>query len=299
MISFKPIEIGDKSWVDPITMSENSKSADFSFTNMFIWDRSYMQQIARVENRLIVMPMYDESPFFAYPVGSGDIRPAIGLMRQYAKEHGFVFTIRGATKEHIPILESAFPGRFQFEESRYSFDYVYYSEKLASLAGKKLSAKRNHINRFLEQRHWSYEPLTTDLIPQCLEMLDLWQRINCTEQPGSIDDEHDAILRAFEYYDSLCLEGGLLRVDGKVAAFSLGSLLAKDTFNVSFEKAFSEIQGAYPMVNREFVRQVLSKYPAVEYINREDDMGLENLRRSKLSYHPALMVEKYIARWID
>lgn len=110
-----------------------------------------------------------------------------------------------------------------------------------------------------------------------------------------LGDEGIALRTAMEYYDQLGLEGGLIRVYGEVVAFTMGDFLTRDTFDVHFEKAYSELQGAYAMINREFARWVRAKHPEIKYLNREDDMGVEGLRKAKESYYPDLMVEKYAA----
>ena len=106
-------------------------------------------------------------------------------------------------------------------------------------------------------------------------------------------------MRAFAAYEWLGLEGGVLFANGKIVGFSLGEMCSADTFDVHFEKAQIDLNGAYPMVCRELTRMLMAKHPGLVYINREDDMGLEPLRQSKQSYKPVGMVEKYIARWND
>lgn len=297
MIDFKPVEISDKQWVDPIVMAEDSLSADYNFGNIFMWDSSFHQLIAKFDDRMIVMPTYGTAPFFAYPIGSGEIAPAVEAMRAYALDHSFPLVIRGVTADHIPLLSEVFPGRFDFTEDRSFWDYVYSAEKLSTLAGKKLHGKRNHINRFIEENEWSFEPLTPDRAGECMAMLDDWTARNAEFEGAGLDDEHAAIARGFANFSALGLEGGILRVGGRLAAFTVGEKICSNGFNVHFEKAFADINGAYPMVNREFVRQILDRHPEIQYINREDDMGHESLRQAKLSYYPDLMVEKYTARW--
>ena len=298
MIDFKPLELSDKSWIDPLVMAENSLSADFNFGNLFMWDMNFCQQVANVGNRLVVMPTCAKHPYFAYPVGSGQLGQAIEEMRAFTKEKGLPLVIHGVTPEHIGEMEALFPGKFEFTSDREYWDYIYSAEKLSTLAGKKLHGKRNHINRFLKENpDWRYEALTPELIPECLAMLDEWTGRMPASEAAGLKAEHTAIVRGFENFEALGLEGGVLRVTGKVSAFTVGEMISSNGFNVHFEKAYAEINGAYPMINREFVRQTVERHPQVEYINREDDMGHDNLRQAKLSYFPEMMVEKHSARW--
>lgn len=295
MLSFKPLALEDKAWIDPIVFRENSRSADFNFGNLYMWDSSYRQLVAQAGNRLLVKPRYGPHPFYAFPIGSGDLRPVLEEMHAYAREHGFPFKLRGVTNDYKALLEEAFPGRFTYEADRAFFDYIYSAEALATLSGKKLHAKRNHINRFNMAYSWSFKPLSPALFPQCKEFLAQW-----TNRSGDpVPLENAAILRGFEAWHALNLEGGVLFANGRLVAFTVGEKIASDTFNVHFEKADPDVNGAYPMVNREFVRLILERHPEILYINREDDMGLENLRRAKLSYNPLYLLEKYTASWRD
>lgn len=178
-------------------------------------------------------------------------------------------------------------------------DYIYRADRLSTYSGKALHGKKNHCNRFEAENDWDFVPLTRELIPGCLDMLDLWSEENAGRLDESIAYEHDAIIRAFAAFEQLGLEGGVLRVSGRIVGFTVGEFACRDTFNVHFEKAEAEINGAYPMVCRELTRMLMAKYPELVYMNREDDMGFESLRRSKLSYKPEYLLKKYTARWKD
>ena len=296
MISFKPVELSDKAWIDEYVRIEDSRSADFNFANMYMWDETYKQFVAEVEGCLVTRLDYLEQPFFAFPIGGGDKKHAMELLHRNAIEQGFPFCVCGVTAEHKAQMESVFPGRLHFEAGREWFDYIYYAEKLATLEGKKLHGKRNHINRFLENNpDWRFLPLTPELIPECRAMLADWTKAHLENggDPEGLEDEGKALARAFEHFEYLGLEGGALFAGGKLIAFTIGEKISSDTCNVHFEKADASVQGAYPMVNREFVRQVLRLHPEIVYINREDDAGVEGLRKAKLSYDPAFLVEKY------
>ena len=300
MLCFKPVTLCDKCWVDRIVMSENSPSADFNFGNIYIWDKRYRQLICRFGERMLTKLRYAGKPFFVFPIGSGPLRPAVEALRDYAAEQGYhPFLLRGITEKNRAELDEAFPGRFSYREDPDNADYLYLAEKLATYAGKALHGKKNHCNRFEAENVWDFVPLTRELIPGCLDMLDLWSEENAERLDPSVSFEHDAIVRAFAAYEELGLEGGVLRVEGKIVGFTVGEMTSADTFDVHFEKAEGSINGAYPMVCREFTRMLMEKHPGLVYINREDDMGLEPLRRSKLSYKPVALVKKYTARWID
>lgn len=296
MIEFKTPTLCDKAWVDPIVLAEDSPSADYNFGNIYIWDKYYRQLICRFGDRMLTKLRYEGKPAFVFPIGSGPLRPAIQALEDFAAMKGCPLVIRGITAKHRDMLEAEYPGRFCFSPEEKNFDYIYLAERLASYAGKALHGKKNHCNRFEAEHDWDFVPLTRELIPGCLDMLDVWTEENAQRLEKSVSHEHDAIIRAFAAFERLGLEGGVLRSSGQILGFSLGEMTSRDTFDVHFEKAEIDVNGAYPMVCRELTRMLLARHGALKYINREDDMGLEALRRSKLSYKPEYLLEKFIAR---
>ena len=293
MIELHPVTLADKAWVDPLVWAEGSASADFNFGNMFLWDHAFCQRIGRIGDRVIAMPCYCEKPFFAWPVGTGDIRPVLEELRAYAAEQGFPLTLRGVTAEHLSILDELYGGKYTLEADRDYWDYLYTVEKLAELKGKKLHGKRNHIHRFEEQNDWRFEPMESRHFPACKELLDMWMASCGEDEQDGIFDEYEALQKAFLHYEELGLDGGVLYSGDTLIAFTIGEPICEHTFDVHFEKAMSLIQGSYPMINREFVRYIREKYPSIQWINREDDTGRLSLRKSKESYYPDRMVEKY------
>ena len=184
------------------------------------------------------------------------------------------------------------------EVDRDSSDYIYLQEKLSSLSGKKLHAKRNHIHRFEEEYpDWTYESITEENEEECARMAMEWCMQNCMTEEERIEydkiDESRLVVYAIRHREQLGFVGGAIRAAGKIIAITLGEPLTKDTFVVHFEKAYADIQGAYPIINREFVKHEMAEY---QYVNREEDMGEEGLRKAKLSYRPEILLEKGIIR---
>lgn len=301
MVDFKEIELTDRAWMEPLLKMENSRSADFSFNNFYLWKDSYRTLVAKFQDRLLskVVIRCGELRYF-YPAGEGDLKAAVQEMLSDAKRSGMDLMIWGITPKRKALLEELFPEQFHFRYTDFAFDYVYSSQKLSELAGKRLHAKRNHINQFLEAHpDFRFEPLDEGNLWECQKMSQAWAEEMLRLHGRTNPEEQLALKRAFQDFDYLGLDGGLLRVDGEVAAFTIGEKQNEDTYTVHFEKAFSSMRGAYPMINREFVRYVGQLYPEVIYINREDDMGMENLRKAKRSYYPDFMVEKYIASFLN
>lgn len=301
MCNLKNIELGQKPRLDDIFSAEASHSADFCFGNIYMWDKRFRQSVQIAGERLVTLLHRGSEPFFAFPVGSGDIAPAMELMLSYCGSRGISLKLCGLEDKHRELLCRQYTGRFEYQEDRDFSDYIYRVSELASYSGKRLHAKRNYCNRF-EVRFkdsWRYVPISCDMIPDCLDMLDAWERSSAERLAAGIDDEHDAILRCFENFSYLGLEGGALYADGRLIGFSVGERISPDCYCTHFEKAYADIDGAYAMLCRETARRIVSEHPEICYVNREDDMGNPALRKSKLSYKPDHILEKFIAVMVD
>lgn len=293
-IEFKDLTLEDKKWIDPIVQQSNLMACEYTFGNNFIWKSTYQVKIANVDGFFVAAVFNDDGKggSFLYPAGKGDVKPVIEKLLAFCEENGYEFKMHSVQEEGRAELEALFPGKFVFEENRDKADYIYRSEDLINLSGKKYHGKRNHIRRFKEN-NWSFEPITAANIDECIEMNRQWCIINDCGQDESKKAERCAVRRSFEYFDELEFFGGLLRVDGKVVAYTIAEKLNDKVAVVHIEKAFADIQGAYPAINQEFVTNMASQF---EYINREEDMGIEGLRKAKLSYYPSILLTKYGVR---
>ena len=300
MIDFRTPQPSDKAWVDALLAQADYRGCDYNFTNLFVWSRAYGQEIAQVNGFLVTHLCGRMGCSYMYPAGSGDLAAAIDILAREADKRRQPLRLVCLTTRQMEELDRLMPGRFAYEADRDGFDYLYDIDRLADLTGRKLHAKRNHINRFMDNNpSWVYEEITPQTLPECLEMDKEWYRRSMVREGAAeerdLGDEGIALRTAMDHYHALGLEGGLIRVYGEVVAFTMGDRLNSDTYDVHFEKAYGELQGAYAMINREFARWVRAKHPNVRYLNREDDMGVEGLRKAKESYYPDRMVEKYAA----
>ncbi len=302
MIDFHPPRLEEKPWVDELLRRADYRGCDYNFTNLFVWSRAYHQEIARVDDFLVTHVCGRMGCSFMFPAGGGDLASVIRKLEEEAAGRGEPLRLVCLTPRQMAELEEFFPGQFTFTADRDGYDYLYEIDRLADLGGKRLHAKRNHINRFMENNPpWTYEEITPESLGECLAMDKEWYRRSLAREGEAeerdLGDEGVALRQAMEHYQALGLEGGLIRVYGEVVAFTMGDLLNSDTYDVHFEKAYGELQGAYAMINREFARWVRGRHPNVRYLNREDDMGVEGLRKAKESYYPDQMVEKHTAMW--
>lgn len=295
MIEFKDVELSDKEWVDEILSSYESPSLEYNFTTMFIWQKVFKIKIAKKDGFLFAMSGEDKKAFM-FPAGKGDTKSAVDSIIEFSEAEGITPRFYSLSEEQKEFLEENYPKLFQFKEDRNAGDYIYERETLLYLKGKKLSSKRNHINSFEKSYpDWSYEKITRDNIKEVALLNEKWCENNsCKDEPGLLA-ESCAVRRAIKYFEELGLSGGLLRADKEAVAFSFGDRLNTDTFLVHIEKAYSDIRGAYPMINREFVKNACCGY---KYVNREDDTGDEGLRKAKLSYQPFKILKKYYGETI-
>jgi hypothetical protein len=225
------------------------------------------------------------------PVGTGDLKSVLNLLIEDARQEGQPFCMRGACLCMKDDLEATMPQQFVFTSDRNYSDYIYLRSDLTTLTGKKYQPKRNHINKFRKTYTYQYFPITPSCIEECLELEAEWYKANNSDQQQGTDNERRALTYALHNFEALGLTGGLLRVEGKVAAFTFGMPINHETFGVHVEKANTTIDGAYAMINYEFAQRIPTQYI---YINREEDLGIEGLRKAKLSYQPQTILEKYV-----
>lgn len=290
-MDFHTPTLADKAWVTEAFMSRQTDCCEYCFGNIFMWSDIYGNKILNC-NGIFISGDFTEHPIFCYPVGTGDKKAVIERLLEYTKDYPEPLTFYGLTEPDKDELNALFPDSFNITEERDSFDYIYRTEDLANLSGRKYHSKRNHASYFENHFDWDYEPISEQNIEQCILLNDHWEKLNRKKNPDEISEEHMAIKKALANYFELGFEGGILTIEGEIVAFTFGERLNDNTFCTHVEKAYTDIRGAYQMINRELAKQLLGKY---EYINREDDTGSEGLRTAKLSYHPCRLTEKYTA----
>ncbi|MBE6042026.1 MAG: DUF2156 domain-containing protein [Clostridiales bacterium] len=307
MIDWKEITLSDKKEIEDKICASGCHGADYGFANLYIWRKAYRPLIAFCGPRLLVgMPQWN---VYAYPKGGGDVVPSIELLLEEAHSQGNKLIIRGLTDKTLEEFLPLYGDRFEISEDRNNADYIYSTEKLCNLAGRHLSSKRNHIKHFERNGVWEFHKITADscgCVTSCGSSSE-YRNSSLEEAKAFVDefykekhdpdlkDEAQAIEEMFANYNELGCIGGLLYQNGEPVAFTAGTSLDPEVFDVHFEKALPGVEGAYTMVNREFARMVSAELPGIRYFNREEDMGLEGLRKAKESYHPDILLMKYFA----
>lgn len=293
MISFKPLTIADRELITSYTLKSNRRNCDLSFSNLCSWRFLYHTVFGIVNDCLVFKFWVDGKPAYMMPIGEGDLKATIDEMIEDAKSENAHFCMLGISTYMKEDLERIMPDRFMFTDDRDYADYIYLRSDLTTLSGKKYQPKRNHINKFKSTYpNWEYTPITPDRINECIALEEKWCLANnCMQQEGT-GNERKALHYALNHFEELGLMGGILHVDNEIAAFTFGMPINETNFGVHVEKADTSIDGAYAMINNEFAKQIPESFT---YINREEDLGVEGLRKAKLSYHPTLILEKYMA----
>lgn len=293
MLEFRNVEPKDKAWMTPILSADGGMGSEYAFGTQYIWQLAYHTTVGRYKDFILRRSGDGKDKIYGFPVGRGDLKEVITVLMQDAEQIGSSFRIWGVTEEKKILLETAMPGEFTYEADRNVADYIYRSEDLINLAGRKYHSKRNHLAQFGRTYSWTYEDLGDSNMQDCIALAKEWCIASggCGSDNG-LDKEACALKKTFEHYKELAFSGGLIRIDGKAVAFTIGEEINSKAFVLHFEKALAGYNGLYAAINNEFAKRHLSGY---EYINREEDLGIEGLRKAKLSYNPEILLEKYIA----
>ena len=291
MIDFKPITPKNKEEYEKYLFDANERGCEYSFANLFMWGR---QRAAIVNEHIVLFSQYNRRSVYPFPVGYGDKKAVIDALIADAEERGITCHFTGLTEREKNILEELYPAKFHFHCDRDFFDYVYDKNDLAELRGRKYHSKKNHFNRFCTAYpDYRVEPVCDSNVDAVRKMVEKWYVDRLEEMPdGDFNMEKTAIAKALDNYKMLGMEGLVLYHNDAVLAMTLGSRMSHNTIDVHFEKAIRGIDGAYAVINCEFARYIRDKYPEIEFLNREDDMGIEGLRKAKEGYRPHHMVEK-------
>lgn len=291
MLQFRRTSLEDKERITAIFRAEKDRGCEYTFGNVFIWHDVYCTEVAFSDDGLCIIRFACEVDAYLFPCGQGDIKTAIEDMMADAARRNVPFRIIAANKADVDQLDTLFPGVFTSHINRDFAEYVYNSEDLIHLVGKKYHSKRNHISRFIsENPDYEFVEMTPENIAEVQAMNDEWYKEFTGGEEG-LEQEQTAAKYAFDNFFELDFSGGFIRTGGRIVAFAIGEPIDDETFCVHFEKACYGVTGAYTIINRDFAQHFCSGY---RYINREDDMGLEGLRRAKMSYNPEIITEKYV-----
>lgn len=293
-LKFRPITHSDMETVFQYLQMEKGRTTDFSYAGILMWVDYFKYEFAISDDTLFIKGVVEndtDTPAFSLPVGKLPLKESLEKIRSYCRNHNIPAVLSAVPEYALEELEEA--GISSINPLDDWGDYLYDAEKLSTLSGKKMSKKRNHVNKF------------DSLYPQSrLVTLDASNVDRAIDFMATVDAEGDDVPMAVEERrmtrhlldlikeGDIRLEGAILMVGDEVAAFTIGDV-KNDTLFVHVEKAARGFEGSYEKINKEFAALMMNRHPEILYINREDDSGDEGLRRAKQSYHPVEILKKY------
>lgn len=292
-MQFSKLELEHKRLFDEYFKKLNPQASELTFTNLFMW-RDYYRISFTIENNLLVIiaePCKKEPFSFMF---AGDINEDVFYdtyfkVGEYFRSRNWNVKFQRIEEQYLDLFRKC-GDNLEFYHDENNSDYVYLSDNLINLAGKKYHGKKNHINRFKRDYEYEYVPLTGEYLDECRRIMDKWcEDKDCNCHRGSYCEKH-ANGEVLKNYEILGYKGALIKVNGKFEAYTIGEMLNNDTGVIHIEKANSSINGLYTFINQQFCER---EFSTVKYINREQDMGEEGLRKAKRSYNPVKMVNKY------
>jgi len=287
---FKPIDIRDKLIFDRFLTSDPPGTSELTFTNLFMWRVRYSPVFKIWDDLLlIILRPNDRPPVGLPPVGTGNKSDALDYLAKTLAKISSRVEIARAGRDFVKMHVDQ--NRYQIVEDRDNSDYVYLAKDLINLPGNRYHAKKNHVNRFVKQYRFEYRVLDEEVAHSFLDLQEDWCELKDCASSDDLLHEDRAVYEALTHHKELGFRGGAILIDGRVEAFALGEKLNPDTAVIHIEKANPRIPGLYAAINQQFCAQEWSQ---VTYVNREQDLGLEGLRKAKLSYHPHHIVDKYI-----
>jgi hypothetical protein len=293
-MTFHPLKLSDREAMQAVTLPSGRRNCNYNFANLVGWQFWYSTEVCMLENAVVLRYTFDGQR--AYMVCTLETL-SLELIQELLDDSNGDLTLIGLEDSQVVQLSTlrSTSSRLQGKNSQLStniepvrdqYDYIYRRTDLATLHGKHLDAKRNHIHRFrAEHPDFEYRPLTTESFDECRRLTEIWQE----EKGGSdtINAEKQVMETIFSNWEALGMIGGSIIVDGRMVAFTYGAAVTTDTFDVCVEKADRHVEGAFAIINQQFAEHLPEQYI---YLNREEDMGIPGLRQAKLSYHPEILL---------
>ena len=297
---FRDIDMESRELLNPYFDLVDYEACEYCFNTLYMWQHLYKTGYYIGDGFAVIVAEYEGNTFSILPLAKKEDMPRVikFVIDYFEKEQKKIY-FRGITKEVVDYLKENYPDKFDYTEERDLFDYVYDGDSMRELKGRKNVKKRNHKNYFLKEYEgrFEYRLLDENDFDACLKLVEEWT--SNKEENGQVDEEMEeeliGIKKLFNSFpvikDKLKIAG--IFIDGKLEAFTMGEYLNPNMALIHIEKANPSIRGLYPYINQQFL---VNEFSDVEFVNREEDLGIEGLRKAKLSYHPVKFVEKYTVR---
>ncbi len=286
MLNFKKVETSDVEIIRKYTYNNSIFACEKTVVNLIVWQKAYNNMFAEKDGMLFLKSGKEQSQSFGLPV-CDDLKKGLDLIFNYTAPNLPRFWVQDDGK--IEVFRKILGGNYDISPVRDAFDYIYLREDLANLSGKKYHSKRNHIASFKKQFNWHFEMINEQNKYEVLQCAKQWYAENNDRMDEYMAFEKEGVKTILENMSLLKVSGGAIYVDDKVVAFTLGSPINDNVYDIHIEKALKDYATAYTVINNEFTKTLVD----YKYINREDDMGLEGLRKAKLSYKPEILLKKF------
>ena len=286
-LEFHKLSIADKDSVRAVSFAAGRRNCNLTFANLIGWQFWFNTEVCILNDVVVFRFTIEGRRAYMLCCAEAPTTHLLQLICNDAAQVGVELRIMGLEDDYAAHIKALMPDRVSVEPRRNQYDYIYLRQELAEMKGKNLKAKRNHVNKFLvEHPDFEYVDLTPARFDECRQLSMLWR--NEVHQDGpfyneTVRAEQRAMETVLTHWDALDMRGGCIYVGGRMVAFTYGAAVTYNTFDVCVEKADRNIDGAFNIINQQFVSHLPEQFV---YVNREEDMGLEGLRKSKLSYHP-------------
>ena len=294
MLEFKPLTMEDNTILDKYLKPYTFKTCEYSFTNLFIWRKGCDIKYTIYKDVLIILKKdFNNNYHFMQPIGYSkeNLKEIIEILIEYKEENNFLYLFKDLEANFIEDFKEIYPDSFEISEDIDNFDYIYESSKLITLSGKKLHGKKNHYNNFVKNNEYKAAPINGGNICECILTAREWVYKNNSK--GYLLYELEAIEELLKNRCNLRFDSMAVYVDNKLSAFTIGEKINDYMAIIHIEKAEPDINGLYAFINKTFIETYYSEIP---FINREQDLGIEGLRRAKKTYYPFKLEPKYFIK---
>ncbi len=298
MLEFHKLKLEDYKEIDAILKKDSIENAEHCFLPMYIWSYIYPVCVSIYQNT-VFMRTHDKdsnADWYLAPAGDLDFETSLKLIIEDNEKRGYKLVIYSLSEKQEKIIKEKYQDSFNIEYNRDNADYIYLTEDLTKLEGKKYQKKRNHISRFKRDNpEYEFVLINKDNAMEAEEFEDSWFERYQSEYSDDLAGEREAIDVVLENFEELDLMGAMIKVNGEIVAMTVACAISENMVDIIIEKAIHEVNGAYAIINNEFAKNCLQGF---KYINREDDLGEEGLRKAKLSYYPIEIREKINIEYI-
>ncbi len=282
----REISLDDKDILKQKLIELQPQISEYTFTNLWIWRQHRPVYLSQLDKTVLIFRKnLNDEIYLLPPIGNETAFDVFQKIKQKSIED--LSGLYGLNREEANKFKEH---KLTVIEDRNNWDYVYSIKDLISLEGTKYRKKRQNIHQCLSDHECKYKPITSQIIKECLELQHDWCNLRSCISDPSLMSEDWAIKEILTNFNELAVFGGAIYVDDRIEAFTIAEKLNSNTAVIHFEKANHNIRGLYQLVNQWFCKHGLQDY---DYVNREQDLGIQGLRRAKQEYYPHHMVEKF------